>query len=165
MRSDHCSIPDRFPEQRWRSPWPTKLFDPGRDRKGMQLLRELVAADGAAQLCPSQYVESASLQVYDGRGRNSDLGADEPALNVILRWNSLALGLVEKADLPERRIARAVDVEGVDAVVLCGNVQDIVRTFARHLDRGQIQRLRIDRAVDLENAKFAELLRVDVLRS
>ena len=66
--------------------------------------------------------------------------------------------------MPERRIAGAIRIEGVDAIVFCGDVKDVVRAFAGDGDGRDVEWLRVDCAVYFERAEFAELLRIDILR-
>lgn len=57
-----------------------------------------------------------------------------------------------------------IGVEGVDAVVLGGNVEHVVRALSRNFDVGYVERLGINRAVYFERAELAEVLGIDVLR-
>ena len=58
-----------------------------------------------------------------------------------------------------------IGVEGVDAVVLGGDVDDVVRALAGNFNGRDEERLGIDGAVDTKSAERAELFGVDVLRS
>ena len=83
MRSDHCSIclrPGPGTEAVM-TLGPPNFSTPGRDRERMQVLREFVVCDGVADICASQYVERAGLEVDDGRRSDSDFGANEWALH------------------------------------------------------------------------------------
>src|SRR5579863_1380820 len=56
-------------------------------------------------------------------------------------------------------------VKGINAVVLGGDIENIVHAFAGNVDIGKKERLRVHRAVNFKGPELAELLRVDVLRS
>jgi len=57
-----------------------------------------------------------------------------------------------------------IGVEGVDAVVLGGDVEHVVRTLSGDFDVGYVERLGVNRAVHFEGAELAEVLGIDVLR-
>ena len=52
-----------------------------------------------------------------------------------------------------------IGVEGVDAIVLGGDVEHVVRALSGDFDVGYVERLGVNRAVHLERAKLAEVLR------
>jgi len=62
----------------------------------------------------------------------------------------------QEADVPER-IDRRVGVEGIDAVVLGGDVEDVVGAFAGDGDMRDVERLGVDVAVHLQREPLAEL--------
>ena len=131
----------------------------------MQMLEIFVRVDGVPNLGASEHVERAGLDVDHGCGSNPYFRPDEWALNVIFGRNRYTPRLIQKTDQPEGRIARAICIEGVNAVVLGGDIKDIMRAFARHFDSWHEERLCVNRAVYLEGSEFAELPCVDILRS
>ena len=66
--------------------------------------------------------------------------------------------------MPERSRRSAVSVKGVDAIVLCGHKENVVLAFARDIDVGNVERLRVDVAVHFKGEQPAELRGVDVCR-
>jgi hypothetical protein len=140
----------------------TKLFRTSRDSQGMKTLEIFVVADGMPDLRAREDVESSACEIDHRRRCNSDLGADESALHIVGRERPLAAGFVEETYLPERRIAWSIDVESVNAVMLGGDEDEVVSSFAGHFDVRQIEWLRINRAIDLKGSEFPKLFRVDV---
>ena len=92
-------------------------------------------------------------------------GLNKRALHMSSDRGIVPARFVEKADLPERRVAGTIGVEGVDAVVLGGDVETSCVPLPGNFDAGHEEWLRVDRAVDFECAEFAELFGIDVLRS
>ena len=67
--------------------------------------------------------------------------------------------------MPQRRVAGTIGVEGVDAVVLGGDEENIVRAFAWNFDVRHEKRLSVDGSIDFERADLAEALGIDFLGS
>ena len=99
----------------------------------------------------------AGVAVDHRRGGDADFGRDLPA-SVIA-----AGGLVRAEDrgLPDLRAG--VRVESVDSVMFRGDKDDVARRAAGG-EAGENQRLRVDFAVDRQNAQQAEFRRGDVAR-
>jgi hypothetical protein len=74
---------------------------------------------------------------------------------------------IQQRDLLQRRRVRAavgIRVEGINAVVLCGNENNDVRVLARNGHVWGVQRLRVYPAVHRIGEDLAESVLVDVLR-
>ncbi|HWY03298.1 MAG TPA: hypothetical protein VNX60_06495 [Candidatus Acidoferrum sp.] len=66
-------------------------------------------------------------------------------------------------NLSQWRTAGTNRVECVHAIVLGGNKQNVVLSFAGDVDCRHEKRLRVDRTVDFERAQLAEMIGVEVL--
>src|SRR5579859_466415 len=129
------------------------------------MLEEFVIANRVPDHGSGQDIQRAALKVNDGRRGDANIGPNKRTLHGVFRWNGNAASFVEKAYFPQRRIAGVVGVEGVDAIVLGGDEQNVMRAFAGNLDRREEERLRVNRAIHLEGADFAKLFGIDVLGS
>src|SRR5262249_16875203 len=131
----------------------------GGDVEGVQPLH--VVGGAADDLLGLDHdVHRVGAAVDDRRPGDADLGHDVAGDNVGLGDRGDAVGRVDETALPER--AAAVAVEGVDAVVLRGREDDVVRALAGDGQVGHVQRLRVGVAVDRVVEQVAEVGRVDV---
>src|SRR5271170_798429 len=96
---------------------------------------------------------------------DTDFGLDEWALDIVRGNESDAAFSIEETDLPQRRVGGAGGIEGINAVVLGGDEEDVVEALAGNFDSWNEQRLGVNCAVDSEGAEFGEQFRVNVLRS
>src|SRR5579864_780109 len=131
----------------------------------MQVLAEFVIADRVPDHSAGEDIECAALQVNDGCRGDANIGPNKRTLYDVFRWHGNAARLVEKAYFPQRRIAGAERVEGVDAIVLRGDEQNVMRAFTGNLDRRKEERLRVYRAIHLKGADLAKLFGIDILGS
>src|SRR5579864_179071 len=131
----------------------------------MQVLAEFVIADRVPDHSAGEDIECAALQVNDGCRGDANIGPNKRTLYDVFRWHGNAARLVEEAYFPQRRIAGAERVEGVDTIVLRGNEQNVMRAFTGNLDRRKEERLRVYRAIHLKGADLAELFGIDILGS
>ena len=131
----------------------------------MEMLKVFVVAGRVTDGGAGEHIERSGLDVDDGSGRDADFRPNKRTLHHVFRERNDAARLVEEADFPERRIARAVGVEGINAIVFGGDEEHVVFALAGNLDAGKKQRLRVDRAINLERAQLAELLGVDAFGS
>src|SRR5690348_5136154 len=128
------------------------------------MLEELVIANRVPDHGSGKDIERAGFKVNDGCRGDANIGPNKRTLHDVFRWQGNAARLVEKAHFPQRRIGGAVRVEGVNAIVLGGDEQNVMHAFAGNLDRREEERLRVYRAIHLERADLAKLFNVDVLR-
>ena len=127
--------------------------------EGVEFLDEDAVLPGAGE-----DVHGFGGGVDDGGWRDADFGCDEGALHVAVGEGSDAVGGVDEADFPEWGIVCAVGVEGVDAVVLGCSEDYAALAEAGDCERGDIERLGEDVAVDGAGVEFAEGAGVDVGR-
>src|SRR5262249_46543313 len=130
----------------------------GGDVQGVELLH--VVGGAADDLLGLDHdVHGVGRAVNDRRPGDADLGHDVAGNDVRLGDRGDAVGRVDETALPE--LPAAVAVEGVDAVVLGGGEDDVVRAAA---DRqvGHVQGLGVGVAVDGVVEEVAEVGRVDV---
>jgi len=132
-------------------------FASGGDVEGVEFLDE-----GAVLFGADQDVHGFGGGVDDGGWRDAYFGKDEGALYVAVGEGGGAVCRVEEAGVPERGVVRAVGVEGVDAVVLGGGEDYVALAEVGDGERGDVEGLGEDVAVDGEGVEFAEGAGVDV---
>src|SRR6185295_10536842 len=106
-------------------------------------------------------VERLGGGIDGGRAGDAALGDEVSGLAGVGRWDGDDARRVDEADLPERGGRLAVGVEGVDRVVLGGDVDDVVDA-GRGGDAGDVERLGVGVAVQRVGGDLPELLRVHV---
>ncbi len=118
--------------------------------------------EGAVLLGAGEDVHGSGGEVDDGGWGDADFGRDEGALYVAVGERGGAVLGVDEAGVPERGVAGAVDVEGVDAVVLGGGEDYVALAEAGEGEGRDVERLGEDVAVDRAGVKLAEGAGVDV---
>jgi hypothetical protein len=105
----------------------------GVEQEGMEYappVLEILVADLVRDHGAGEHVKRAGFEVDHGRGRDTNFRADKRARHDVFGKCGDAAGFIEKVYFPKRRIAGAIRIQGVDAVVFCGDVKNVVRAFA-----------------------------------
>ena len=89
-----------------------------------------VVAAGVADLGASKHRERSARKVDHGRGAGADFGANKRTLGVVFGDGLRAVRFVKQTNLTQWRIAGTNRVECVHAIVLGGNKQNVVLSFA-----------------------------------
>src|SRR5215472_1056530 len=128
----------------------------------MQMLHVVVGRDRMINARTRQHEEGAGAHINNRGGGDAHLGTDEWALEFVAMHRLDGPLCAEERNLPQGRIAGTVSIEGINGVMLSGDIEHIVPAFVREVEIRNIQRLCVDRTIDLPRAYLAELPRVDV---
>src|SRR5712692_8001964 len=122
-----------------------ELLLSGRDVERMKMLLD----DSGAGDPFRRDVERSGRWVDDRRARDTNFGVDVSVADEGGGNRANALPGIDETRVPKRRGARPVRVEGVNAVMLGSDVNDIVNAaLMREGDLRSVERLRVDVAVD-----------------
>jgi len=131
--------------------------------QGMQTLDERTVFIG-----PCDDVERAACRINNRRASNPNLRRHVAAGDVTRSKSINSFAGIDKADLPQRRGISAliiVGVKGVHAVMLRGNVDNIVNALVGYRDVGEIERLGVSVAIDYVREQLSEQTWINVAGS
>jgi hypothetical protein len=106
------------------------------------------------------HIQRAGGRINDRSGCNPDLGFEGITETVFSRDRSDPLGGIDEADLPKGLRRFSITIEGVQLVMLSGDVDYIVSPLTGDADIGYIQRLSISLALERVRENLAKTLRV-----
>src|ERR1700689_2731838 len=110
-------------------------------------------------LAGGDHIQRTGIGIDDRRGGDANLRINHLSADVRARNGSNSVGWVDEAILPERvcvDASIAVGIERIDAVVLRGNVDDVVLSLAWHGYALEFDRLRINLTVHGLTEQLAE---------
>ena len=120
---------------------------PRPDVEGVKPL-DVVRAAGRHLFGLRHDIQRPGDDVDDGRPGDADFWRNVLALDVLGRDRGDAIRRVNEADLPEQVGTAVVGVEGVHAIVLGRDEYHVMKRPTRNVDVRDVQRLRVDGAVD-----------------
>ena len=111
-----------------------ELLYAGGDGERVEMLKIFFVAKGRIAHGAGEDVESAGFRIDHWSGSDADFGLNKGAFDVARRHGGNVALFVQKTHMPQRRIVRAIGVEGVDAIVLGGDVEHVVGALAGDID-------------------------------